>query len=132
MSWRWVSRRKGRDSKAWYASETPSNLALGVQLENPSAPGFRSGTKMKYSPLSHTLLAGTLAFGLAGGNSLAQQPATTGSQPTNGHPFACADYSQGKIFLVGADGKVQWDYQTSSCNDLWVLPNGNLLFNTGH
>jgi hypothetical protein len=71
-------------------------------------------------------------LGLAGGNCLAQQPATTGSQLISGHPFACADYSQGKIFLVGADGKVQWDYQASNCNDLWVLPNGNLLFNTGH
>ncbi len=49
-----------------------------------------------------------------------------------GHRFACTDYSQGKVFIVGADGKVQWEYAAPSCNDLWVLPNGNLLFNTGH
>jgi len=47
------------------------------------------------------------------------------------HEFACGDYSGGKVFLVGKDGKVTWEYKTGSCNDLWVLPNGNLLFNTG-
>jgi len=51
---------------------------------------------------------------------------------TNGHPFACTDYTQGKVFLVSRDGKIEWEYQTRNCNDLWVLPNGNLLFNTGH
>jgi hypothetical protein len=51
---------------------------------------------------------------------------------TNGHRFACADYSQGKVSIVARDGTVEWEYQTASCNDLWVLPNGNLLFNTGH
>lgn len=47
------------------------------------------------------------------------------------HEFACTDYSGGKVFLVGKDGKATWEYKTGSCNDLWVLPNGNLLFNTG-
>lgn len=56
---------------------------------------------------------------------------TVGAQSTS-HPFACTDYSQGKVFLVSADGKVEWDYPAANCNDLWVLPNGNLLFNTGH
>ena len=51
---------------------------------------------------------------------------------SQGHPFACTDYSQGKVFLVSPQGKVQWEYQAPSCNDLWVLPGGNLLFNTGH
>jgi hypothetical protein len=46
------------------------------------------------------------------------------------HEFACTDYSGRKVFLVGKDGKVTWEYETKSCNDLWVLPNGNLLFNT--
>lgn len=52
--------------------------------------------------------------------------------PTNGPAFAGTDYTQGKVFLVAPDGKIEWEYQTTSCNDLWVLPNGNLLFNTGH
>jgi len=49
-----------------------------------------------------------------------------------GHRFACADYSQGKVFILGNDEKVEWEYPAASCNDLWVLPNGNLLFTTGH
>ena len=48
------------------------------------------------------------------------------------HPFACTDYSQGKVFIVSAAGKAEWEYPAPTCNDLWVLPNGNLLFNTGH
>lgn len=48
------------------------------------------------------------------------------------HPFACTDYSAGKVFIVSEDGKAEWEYPASSCNDLWVLPSGNLLFNTGH
>jgi catechol 2,3-dioxygenase-like lactoylglutathione lyase family enzyme len=46
--------------------------------------------------------------------------------------FACADYIQGKVFLVGTNGQVRWETAAPSCNDLWVLPNGNLLFVTGH
>lgn len=69
--------------------------------------------------------------------SLLVVAATTGSSfaadaPAIRHPFACTDYSQGKVFLVSAEGKAEWDYAAASCNDLWVLPNGNLLFNTGH
>jgi hypothetical protein len=48
------------------------------------------------------------------------------------HRFACTDYSGGKVFIVAADGRVEWEYRAPSCNDLWVLPNGNLLFNTGY
>lgn len=51
---------------------------------------------------------------------------------TNTHRFACTDYTQGKVFIVARNGRMEWEYQTTSCNDLWVLPNGNLLFNTGH
>lgn len=53
-------------------------------------------------------------------------------QQGKGHRFACADYSQGKIFIVTERGQVEWEYPAPQCNDLWVLPNGNLLFNTGH
>ena len=35
---------------------------------------------------------------------------------------------QGKVFIVTAEGKVEWEYDAKNCNDLWVLPNGNLLF----
>lgn len=48
------------------------------------------------------------------------------------HRFACTDYTQGKVFVVSAEGRVEWEHDAPNCNDLWVLPNGNLLFNTGH
>jgi hypothetical protein len=63
----------------------------------------------------------------------AETTAPEASKPaTRGHAFACTDYTQGKVFLVARDGTVSWEYPASSCNDLWVLPNGSLLFNTGH
>lgn len=46
--------------------------------------------------------------------------------------FLCADYSQGKVFIVDAGGKVIWSYDAPHANDVWALPNGNVLFNTGH
>ncbi len=65
----------------------------------------------------------------AGGKAAApEQPVQTGT----GHPFVCTDYSQGKVFIVSAAGKTEWEYKSGTCNDLWVLPNGNLLFNTGN
>ncbi len=54
-----------------------------------------------------------------------------GIQTGAGHRFAAADYSGGKIFIVAADGTVEWEYPTGTTNDVWVLPNGNVLFNTG-
>jgi len=53
-------------------------------------------------------------------------------QEGKGHAFACADYSGGKVFIVSAEGKIEWECPAPNCNDLWVLPNGNLLFVTGH
>lgn len=72
-------------------------------------------------------LAATLCLGAEDDRS-SKNPIQTGK----GHPFVCTDYSQGKVFLVSAEGKVEWEYASGACNDVWVLPNGNLLFNTGH
>lgn len=47
------------------------------------------------------------------------------------HPFVCTDYTGGKVYIFSAEGKVVWEYPATNCNDIWVLPNGNLLFNTG-
>jgi len=60
-------------------------------------------------------------------SSLSQNSVQTGP----GHDFACADFG-GTVFIVDAQGQVQWQYKSGICNELWVLPNGNLLFNTGH
>src|SRR5512140_3680197 len=76
---------------------------------------------------TRTLAVAGLVFLLGGaGASLAAD------SPAPAHAFACTDYSQGKVFLVNEQGRVDWEYPAPSCNDLWVLPNGNLLFNTGH
>jgi hypothetical protein len=48
------------------------------------------------------------------------------------HPFVCTDYTQGKVFIISQTGKVEWEYPAERCNDIWVLPSGNLLFNTGN
>ena len=52
-------------------------------------------------------------------------------QEGKGHEFACTDYTGGKVFIVGANGKVEWEYPAATCNDVWALANGNLLFNDG-
>jgi hypothetical protein len=57
---------------------------------------------------------------------------TASVQEGKGHHFVCTDYSAGKVFIVNPQGKVEWEYAAGNCNDLWALPNGNLLFNTGH
>lgn len=49
-----------------------------------------------------------------------------------GHRFLCADYTQGKVFVVSREGRVEWEYPAPGCNDLWALTNGNILFTTGH
>jgi hypothetical protein len=47
------------------------------------------------------------------------------------HSFACTDYTQGKVFIISDSGKIIWEYPAENCNDIWILPGGNLLFNTG-
>ena len=64
----------------------------------------------------------------AAATNAAAAPIQTG-QP---HRFACTDYTQGKVFIVSATGQVEWEYRAPSCNDLWVLPDGNVLFDAGH
>ena len=62
------------------------------------------------------------------GSARSETAATT----AYGHAFACTDYTQGKVFIVSKAGKVEWEYPAADANDVSVLPNGNLLFNTGH
>jgi hypothetical protein len=47
------------------------------------------------------------------------------------HSFVCTDYTQGKVFIISEEGKAIWEYPAMHCNDVWMLPNGNILFNTG-
>lgn len=44
------------------------------------------------------------------------------------HPFLCTDSYGGKVALVAADGKIEWEYACQHPQDCWVMPNGNFLF----
>ena len=74
-----------------------------------------------------------VVLGLIAAQPVFAQTATTNPVPVAvTHSFVCTDYTQGKVFIVSAAGKIEWEYDgATNCNDLWVLPNGNLLFNTG-
>jgi hypothetical protein len=76
-------------------------------------------------------LIATLALA-AFARTLKQEHAASAIQTGKGHPFICTDYTQGKVFLVSQSGKVEWEYPAPDANDVWILPNGNFLFNTGH
>ena len=76
-------------------------------------------------------ILGTLALAALGWTALAAadekpQPA---SATQAAHPFLCADYGQGKAFVVEADGKIAWQYAVPGTLDVWRLPNGNFLLN---
>ena len=68
--------------------------------------------------------------------SLIATHAATGAQPKDGgpvrrtlnRPFACADYGGNKICLVDKSGEITWQHPAARPHDVWVLPNGNILF----
>jgi hypothetical protein len=85
--------------------------------------------------LRNQWLMGWLLSALTATAGLLQAASTSGEvqiQTGKGHRFVCTDYTQGKVFIVSETGAVEWEYDAPSCNDLWILPSGNLLFNTGH
>jgi Mala s 1-like protein len=45
-----------------------------------------------------------------------------------GHPFLCTDSYGGKVCVVSAEGKIEWEYACAHPQDCWRLPNGNNLF----
>jgi len=78
--------------------------------------------------LRSLILATLCALGLV----TTEGPAEVPKAAVPGHPMACTDYTQGKVFIISAEGRVEWDYPAPDAIDIWVLPSGNLLFNTGH
>ena len=44
------------------------------------------------------------------------------------HPFLCTDSYAGKVAVVTADGKLDWEYVCQHPQDCWALPNGDFLF----
>ncbi len=43
-------------------------------------------------------------------------------------PFLCCDYGGGKVCVVSANGRIEWEYPCKNPQDCWRLPNGNYLF----
>ena len=107
---------------------TPVVAARQASPQRPSRPPQHRQTLLGL----RLLLASLLGIAASGLPTAHAADATPPPPPRPGHRFACTDYTQGKVFIVSPDGKVEWEYDAPSCNDLWVLPNGNLLFNTGH
>ena len=79
----------------------------------------------------HFCLLVLCAFQINAATQALPKQSPVGAEITK-HRFACTDYTQGKVFIVSAEGAAEWEYPAEHCNDLSVLPNGNLLFNTGH
>ena len=48
-----------------------------------------------------------------------------------GHRFACLDHNLGKAMIFSADGQIEWEHAAPAGDDLWVLPNGNVLLTMG-
>src|SRR5262245_26113213 len=44
--------------------------------------------------------------------------------------FLAADYSKHLIAIVNAKGQIEWQEKIQDVHDAWVLPNGNILFQT--
>lgn len=44
------------------------------------------------------------------------------------HRFLCCDHNGGRVAVVGADGKVEWEYPCKAPQDCWQLENGHYLF----
>lgn len=49
------------------------------------------------------------------------------AEPKGGHPFVCADFSKGKLYIISAKGEIEWEYPAKTCLDVWALANGNIL-----
>ena len=87
---------------------------------------FRGKNKMKNT--NHFLIC-SIVLVLFFFNSATAQISRAGDA---GHTFLCSDYTQGIVCIISDRGKLLWQYPAERCNDVWALPNGNILFNTGN
>jgi hypothetical protein len=73
------------------------------------------------------LIAAVIAFTASLGTASAEtnEPAIIAAPP---HPFVYAAEGCAKILRFGANGRVDWEYPAPMARDVWVLPNGNVLF----
>ena len=44
------------------------------------------------------------------------------------HAFVCTDNGRGEVLKFDKGGKLVWTYPAPRCQDVWVQPNGNILF----
>ena len=49
-----------------------------------------------------------------------------------GRPMLVADYGGNKVAMVDAAGKIIWQHAAVNAQDVWRLPNGNILFSHLH
>lgn len=68
--------------------------------------------------------AGALALFLLTG--MGMLPVCAEDSP-KGHAFICADTHMNRAVHVNADGSVRWEFPSKTCQDAWLLPNGNYL-----
>ncbi|MBM4038474.1 MAG: hypothetical protein FJ290_08165 [Planctomycetes bacterium] len=65
----------------------------------------------------------------AGRSPVACSGAAQGVEPKAlGRAYLCADYGAGKVLLVNKEGKIEWEAKAPGAQDIWLLPNGNILF----
>jgi hypothetical protein len=44
------------------------------------------------------------------------------------HSFLCTDAAGGKVAMVSADGRVEWEFKCDEPRDCWITPDGNYFF----
>ncbi len=50
--------------------------------------------------------------------------------PAPNRRLLMADYSTGRVAILAADGKIEWEHKIRDLHDLHLLPTGNILFQT--
>jgi outer membrane protein assembly factor BamB len=61
---------------------------------------------------------------------MAPNTATLADQTGEPRRVLAADYSTKRLGIVSAQGKLEWEYPIQDIHEAWVLPNGNVLFQT--
>ena len=78
--------------------------------------------------VSLLVVAAAAGMGVWAAETAAPPAAPASAAPAIRHPFICADYGSGKVYVVSAEGKVEWECPAPAAQDVWRLPNGNYLF----
>ena len=62
--------------------------------------------------------------------ALANEAAAEAPEVVDGskYNFVCADFAQGEVCVVAADGTIKQTFKAPNPNDVWALPDGSILF----